>query len=305
MRDEENVFGVQLGDLSKEDWLDQLEDFALDHGFFEPLGPLHSAVHIEGSDTLLVTFESIENTRARSESGEPLGFELVRMTGCSHLGLISDGDTWFRSDRVYAFFDKLTDDGFFDQYEQIVFYGYAMAGYAAAAFSVAAPGAQVVVIQPQASLDPRVAGWDRRYLEMRRTSFTDRYGYAPDMLDACHHAFVIYDTERERDAMHASLFKKKNVSLIRCPHLGGDIENEMMKMDILHRILAKSGKGKLSDQALFRILRARRLHTPYLRRLLLHVHEQNKPKLTAALCRYILKDKNLPQVRRILQQVQG
>ena len=39
-------------------------------------------------------------------------------------------------------------------------------------------------MQPQATLDPRVAEWDDRFLHMRRTDFTDRYGYAPDMLDA-------------------------------------------------------------------------------------------------------------------------
>jgi len=304
MQDEVNVFGVQLGDLPKADWLDQLEDFALDHGFFEPLGPTHSACFIKGNDTLLVTFEAIDTTRARSDSAEPLGFEVVRMSGFSHLALIADGDTWFRSERVYEFFDNLIDDGFFDEYENIVFYGYGMSGYAAAAYSVAAPGSQVIAIQPQASLDPRVAGWDKRFRDMRRTSFTDRYGYAPEMLDACDHAFIIYDTEREQDAMHASLFTKRNVSLIRCPHLGGDIEDELLKMDVLYRLLFKAGKGRLDDLTIYKMLRARRTHTPYLRRLLNSVHEQGKRKLTVALCQYILKDKNLPHIRRILNKVQ-
>jgi hypothetical protein len=50
--------------------------------------------------------------------------------------------------------------GFFDDFDQVVFYGAGQCGYAAAAFSVATPGATVVAIQPQATLDPRVTEWD-------------------------------------------------------------------------------------------------------------------------------------------------
>jgi len=303
MQDEKNVFGVQLNDLSKEDWLDQLEDFALDHGFFEPLGPRHSALFAQGSDTLIVTFEEIESIRERSDSGEPMGFEVVRATGFSHLGLISDGDTWFRSDRVYAFFDKLVDDGFFDEFETVVFYGYGMAAYAASAFSVCAPGATVIAIQPQASLDPRVAGWDPRFMEMRRTSFTDRYGYAPDMIDAADHAYIFYDTKVSYDAMHASLFTKKNVTLIRCAHLGRDIEQSMIEMNILLRLLQLAGREKLTELKLHKLLRARRKHAPYLRRLLKFVDQQDRPVLTQALCRHILKEHSFPAVRRRLKEL--
>jgi hypothetical protein len=42
------------------------------------------------------------------------------------------------------------DDGFFDEFEQVIFYGSGSSGYAAAAFSVAAPGATVIAVQPQA-----------------------------------------------------------------------------------------------------------------------------------------------------------
>ena len=89
--------------------------------------------------------------------------------GWSHLCLLSHGDTWFRDNRVYGYFDRLIDDGFFDEFEQVIFYGAGACGYAAAAFSVAAPGAKRGDARPQATLDPRVAEWDDRYLHMRRT----------------------------------------------------------------------------------------------------------------------------------------
>ena len=65
---------------------------------------------------------------------------------------------WFRYPKVHAYFNRLVDDGFFDDLDKVVFYGAGPCGYAAATFSVAAPGATVVAIQPQATLDPRVTG---------------------------------------------------------------------------------------------------------------------------------------------------
>ena len=37
----------------------------------------------------------------------------------------------------------------------------------------------------------------------RARDFTTRFGYAPDMIDACSHCFVIYDPLIALDAMHA------------------------------------------------------------------------------------------------------
>lgn len=86
---------------------------------------------------MLVTFEAVEHIRNTYDSGEPVGFELVREAGWSHLFLLTAADIWFRDAAVYEFFDKLSDDSFFDAYHRVVFYGANLFGYAAAAFSVA------------------------------------------------------------------------------------------------------------------------------------------------------------------------
>ncbi|HHB81797.1 MAG TPA: hypothetical protein ENK83_08675, partial [Aliiroseovarius sp.] len=48
-------------------WLDLIEDVAEDMGWFEPLGPKHSALFTEGKGTLLVTFEQMNAIRACEE----------------------------------------------------------------------------------------------------------------------------------------------------------------------------------------------------------------------------------------------
>ena len=67
---------------------------------------------------------------------------MVREHRWSHMALISDSDTWFRDPAVYGWFDRLVDEGFFDEFDRVLFYGAGPCGYAAAAFSVSAPGAQ-------------------------------------------------------------------------------------------------------------------------------------------------------------------
>ena len=286
--------------LEGEKWLARLARLVAANGFFERLGQDHSAVFIENKRTLLVTFETMQQIKDTSEDNQPVGWDLADALGWSHLGLLSDGNTWFRDPKVFEFFDKLVDEGFFDEFDNIVFYGAGSCGYAAAAFSVAAPGSTVVAIQPQATLDPRVTEWDDRFPHMRRVSFNDRYGYAPDMLDAARHAFVFYDPDIDLEAMHSALFNRPNVTRFRMRYLGHDLPQELMKMEILFRILAQAGAGKLDRLALAKLYRARQKSKIYLNRLLTRVQDERSPYLVALLAHYVLERGHAPRFRRAL-----
>ncbi len=179
MPDEKSSIDVSISGFRKGIWKSKLLEQADAEGMSQELGERHFATFIDRSSTLIVTFETQQGIRAMSETQQPFGFELVKAQDWSHLCIISDGDTWFRDAKVYGFFDRLIDDGFFEDFDHVVFYGAGPCGYAASAFSVASPGATVVAIQPQATLDPRMTEWDDRFTDMRRVSFTDRYGYAP------------------------------------------------------------------------------------------------------------------------------
>ena len=244
--------------LSVDDWLELLEDIGEDHGYFEPLGPDHSAIFIDDTPSLLVTFETIATVRSRATTDAPLGWELATKNKWSQLCLLSHSDTWFRHRAVYQYFDKLVDDGFFDNFDQVVFYGSGACGYAAAAFSVAAPGSTVIVLRPQATLDPRVTEWDKRFDKMRRISFTDRYGYAPDMIEAADRGFVLYDPEIDDDAMHAALFTRSNVTKMRCRFVGGEVEAFLRRMDVLEPLIEGAMAGTLTSTDFYRLFRERR-----------------------------------------------
>lgn len=290
--------------LSDEDWLERIEDVAEELGFFEPLGPDHSALFVDRSHKLLVTFETIETARSRSNNDVPLGWEMAEDHGWSQLCLLSHRDTWFRHRAVYMFFDRLVDDGFFDEYDQVVFYGSGSCGYGAASYSVASPGATVIAVQPQATLDPRVTEWDPRFERMRRTSFSDRYGYAPDMLDAAARAFVLYDPEVAEDAMHAALFTRGNVTKLRCRHLDGEIEPFLRRMQILKPLVGAAMEDRLTAMDFHRLFRERRNYLPYLRQFLTVIEEEERPLLTGIMCRSVLGRMNTPRFRRQLSRAE-
>ena len=257
-----------LSGLPHSDWLHGLEDFAEREGYFETLGHNHTAMLLDRSETLLVTFETIRPLKTRSAQAIPLGFEMSQDTGWSSLCILAHRHQWYRDPAIYAYFDRLVDDGFFEEFERVVFYGEGMGAYAAAAFSVVAPGSTVVLLSPQATLDPRVAEWDTRFFGMRRVSFTDRYGYAPDMIGGANRAFVLYDPDEEFDAMHASLFQGRHITRHRCRHLGPHLGKAFHDLNILEPLLQAAGENQLTSGLINKMLRSRRLYPPYLSRLL-------------------------------------
>jgi len=305
MQDETNEFNPELSDLPLGQWLDKLSRLSEEHGDFTPLGNAHFASLITGNETLLVSFETIQGIRALSDNAAPLGWELTRGLGWTSLCIASNGDTWFRDPDVYAFIDSLIDDGFFDAYEQVLFYGAGPCAYAAAAFSVACPGATVLAIQPQATLDPRVTEWDDRFTDMRRTDFTSRYGYAPDMLDAAAHAYVLYDPREDLDAMHAALFTKPNVTKLRVRYLGDAIQTHLMQMQILFRLMAKASAGKLTEESFARLWRARRDYLGYWRGVMTALDQSGHDRLNITLCEHITTHYTAPRFARRLRELQA
>jgi len=300
MQDAAVALAPKLNDLNQDDWFAAMARLGRQYGYFTDLGENHSALFVDEGETLLVTFEQVDDIRAEGRRNEPLDFELVRATGWSLLVIMAKDDTWFRDEALYAYFDTLSDDGFFDEFDRVVFYGRGMCGYAAASFSAANPGSAVVALQPIATLDPRITGWDKRHQNRRRLNFNDRYGYAPDMIDAASDVYVFFDPKNAADAAHAALFNKPHTTLVPVPRSSGDMEVDFLEMKVLYRLLARIGMDPLESEGIARTLRARRTHAPYLRRMLKGVEQDGNPVRSAKLARAILQVMRMPVARKRL-----
>lgn len=293
-----------LSDFNRAEWSRELQSLLAGYGTWTDLGDGHTVVSIGDGDRLIVTFETVEDIRATRDNALPLGVLLAQnLNDVAVISVITDGPTWFRHPALYSYFDVLVDEGIFEDYESVLFYGERMCGYAAAAYSVAAPGCNVLIVQPQATLDPRVAEWDHRFTKMRKISFTDRYGFAPDMVEAANSVFVVYDPEEELDAMHAALFTRPNVEKFRCRFLGRDIGTSMDEMHILEPALHAASMGDLNTATFAELYRARRNYAPYLRTLLTQTEDSDRSLLSAMLCRNVAPRKNMPRFRRTLDRL--
>lgn len=286
----------------RDGWLANLDRVGDEAGYFQPLGTRHWAFFADEDATLLVTFETAQSVRARPD-GLPEGYAIAKARGWSHLCLIAEGPTWYRDPAMYGFFDRLVDDTFFEDFDRVVFYGAGMGGYAACAYSVAAPGATVLAVQPVATLDPAIAGWDPRHAEQRRLCFTDRYGYAPDMTDGAGRVFLLFDPEQQLDAMHAALFAARHVTALRCRRLGARIESALANIGILTPLVEAAAEGRLTPALFHRLYRKRRTYGPYLRALAADLDANDRTLLAGLLARNVTSRMQAPRFRQKLSQL--
>lgn len=303
MQGDTDPFPPDLAGLSRADWLAAMGGLAETHGFSEPLGRAQHAFFVERGDTLVVSFETLPAIEQLSPTRTPIGFDMVGRAGWSGLSVLASHDTWFRSDRVHDFFDQLTDDGFFDDFDTVLFFGAGPCGYAAAAHSVASPGARVLVLQPQATLDPDLADWDDRFIEQRRLDFRARYGFAPEMVEGALATHVFYDPRERLDAMHAALFARPGVSRYRLPFMGGSLLAEMRAMNLLEPLLEAAAEDRLDRRRVSEMMRTRRTHPPYLRRLLARLDAEERTGLVRMLCQNVTTRMSAPRFRRRLEQI--
>lgn len=248
------------------------------------------AAFLDVGTNLLVTFENAEYIRKFHADAAPRGFHYAQHEGWSHLTIISRDESWFRDPAIYRYFDSLIDDGFFEDFDNVVFHGAHGGGYAAAAYCVAAPGCTVVALRPQATLDPRIASWDTRYLEQRRYDFSDRFGYAPDMIDAANHAYIVFDPLQRFDAMPAGMFTRNNMTPLRATGLGNRLDVSFDAMEVYDDLLKAAMAGDLTEDMFNAMMRKRRDYGPYLRTLYTRMVQTGHPVLAANVCAHVLRD---------------
>jgi len=289
---------------SQVDWLARLDAIGEDKGYFQTIGARHWALFVDETPTLLVGFETVDQVRARP--GElPAAHLIAARHGWSHLCLIADGATWYRDPAVYGYFDRLVDDAFFEDFDRVLFYGAGMGGYAAAAFAVTAPGASVLLVNPRATLDPSVAGWDRRDLGARRLDFTSRYGYAPDMIEGAGKVFVLHDPTSAVDAMHAALFHAPYVTPLAARLLGDRLDWALGHMGVLDGLIEAAVENRLTPALWAAVWRRRRDFGPYLRAILQRSADAGRTAHEAMICRSVNSRLNAPRFRKRLAEIEA
>jgi hypothetical protein len=303
--DTSDVETLDAAPMDRAGWLSLLRQMGEDGGGFDALGDHHWAVFNEDGPVLVISFDRLEDIAALEPGAMPHIFGQATKNGWSHLSLISEGQTWYRDPAVIAHIDRLVDEAFFDWFDRVVFYGAGMGGYAAAAFSVAAPGATVLAVQPRATLDPSVAGWDTRDMAARRLNLTHRYGYAPDMIEGAAAVFTIHDPYCRLDAMHVALFRKPFATHFKARFLGEHVARSLDEMNVLPKLVKAACDGTLTPALYASLWRERRNFGTYLRWILRACIDAGRPKREAMVCRSVTSRLRAPAFRKHLEKLEN
>ncbi|PCH75063.1 MAG: phosphoadenosine phosphosulfate reductase [Rhodobacteraceae bacterium] len=284
-------------DQSQSAWKENLVEIGAREGFYEELGSQHSALFVKRGKTLIVTFENLDHVYENAEDRMPWGYGFVVSRNWSMLGLMAKDWTWYRDDSVFDFFDRLRKKGFFKDFDKVVFYGASMGAYAASVFSAASPGATVICISPQATLDREIASWETRYHKAWRQSFSGRYAYGPDMVEAAKNVYIFYDPRAPLDAMHAALYRGENITKYRCRFMGHRIASLWLQLGILKPVIEGCVDGTLGAVDFYKSLRARRDNKRFQKEMLHRLEGWNRPKLLADYCTAVLSRRHAPHFR--------
>ncbi|WP_151720404.1 glycosyltransferase family 32 protein [Gemmobacter serpentinus] len=251
--------------------------------------PMHSFLYVpRGSDTLVVTFDNLDIAMTKREERRPWGYGFIEKQGWDMLGVMANGWTWYRDPWVWDQFDDLATSDFFDRYKRVVFYGASMGGYAAMAFSPACPGADVVAISPQTTLDKTLVPWETRYQTAWDSDFSGPYGDAAEVSKAAGKVILLYDPYEPLDAGHVARCQNDNVLKLRAPLMGHRLGSSLQQMGILSTITVDALNGTLTEAEFYRLLRARKTFSRYQKELFKRALARGRPALAQRIGRWVL-----------------
>ena len=154
---------------------------------------------------------------------------------------------WFRHVPLFKQLESLRDRKFFEGYDQVIFSGTSMGGYAACAFSSLAPGSTVVAFSPQSTLKKSLASWDSRYRSGRAADWTGPFSDAAVELGTARKAWIIYDPLVEEDERHAERLAGPNVEMLRARYSGHFTAQYLRQIGVLSTVLREAAAGNLSS----------------------------------------------------------
>ncbi len=286
----------------KSGWGNIAETLAGEDGFFHDFGE-HSFLHVKRSDTLVVTFDNLDIVMTKRDDRRPWGYAFIEKQGWSMLGVMAGGWTWFRDANVIAEFERLAESGFFDSFKKVVFYGASMGAYGACAFAPAAPGATVIAISPQSTLDKSIVPWESRYKKAWGADYSGRFGDAANTIADAGKVNIFYDPYEPLDTGHAMRMTGENVTHWRCPFLGHRLGSSLNQMGVLGGLVRQCIDGDLTETAFRDALRNRKFFPRYQRELAARTQERQRPGLTKIVCRYVLSKRDDPYFRRLLKSL--
>ena len=239
-------------------WFDALRPGGDGEGFMER-HLRHSLMYVRRPvNRLLVTFDNLSNVNDRSALREPWAFKFAQDVNISHLGVMAHVADWYRDGDLIARFEKLRDEGFFEGYDRVIFAGVSMGGYAAIAFGSLVPGAHVVSVNPQSTLDIELVPWETRYEGGRRQDWTLPLSDAAALTGDLGRVSIFYDPYHALDKQQVARFSGDNIKVFHCRHSDHKTAVFLRKIGALKPVMHAAIFDELDEVEFYGLYRARR-----------------------------------------------
>ncbi|MDF0599198.1 glycosyltransferase family 2 protein [Psychromarinibacter sp. C21-152] len=277
---------------------DEGRAFAHARGGFHWEGPDNALMFVPNSKRLVVTFDNIHVTRAEGPRW-PWGFDvLFNKMGASVLGVMGSQRNWFRHDFVHDSFEALAAQGFFERFDQVLFYGASMGGFGALTYQRLCPGANVLAIAPQSTMRAETLPDEDRWRWTQKLDWSARYEDAAGHLDTAGRVWVIGDPYFRPDYDQIVRLMGDNVTWLRTPFMGHQLPNAFLTMGMLKDLLYGAMEGTLDAPTFYRLFRARRDLPRFQHDLLMHAEERGKLRSALRICEYTLKKRDAGNIKR-------
>ena len=262
--------------------------------YFEPVGK-----------RLVVTFDNVHTARLQ-EQRWPWGHgQISRQLECSVLGIMSKDRSWFRDPFVHDGFDRLQESGWFDQFDQVLFYGASMGGYGALTFSRACPGANVLAIEPQTTLDRSILPDDDRWPWTKKLDWSGRYADAAEGTASARQIVVVSDPYFDMDRAHVERLSGDNIHHLRVPFFGHKSAPALVTLGNLKPLLSQMTHGTFDASQYYQLLRGRHDLARFQHGLITIARERGHLKLALKACEATLGKRSARNIRLIKEDIQA
>lgn len=239
-------------------WLEDLRPGADSEGFMEK-NLHHSLMFVRRpSDRLLVTFDNLSNVNDSALDRGPWAYKVARDGGHSHLGVMAHVSDWYRNDNLIKRFQALAAEGFFNGYARVLFAGVSMGAFAALKFSALVPGAHVVAINPQSTLDPDLVPWENRFKNGQRQDWKLPFPDSAALTATAERVNLFYDPYHALDKKHINRFSGYNVRVFNCWFSSHKTAVFLRKIGALKPIMNHAIMDEITEREFYSLYRARR-----------------------------------------------
>ena len=231
---------------------------------------------------LVVTFDNLSNVNDLSTEREPWAYKFVHDMGCSHLSVMARRKDWFRDKQLITYLTRLSEDGFFADFEKVILTGTSMGGFAALAFASLAPGATVASFNPQTTLDKTLVPWETRFGMGRARDWSLPHSDCAFEIDEVTKAFVFYDPFFQPDHRHVLRLEGDNIIPLKVWCSGHFSPVFLRRAGLLKPIMEHVINDTLTPATFYKLIRQRRTLLWYRKSLESNLRERGHDKLAKA-----------------------